>query len=228
MLALSNLRYAVSLNKPFFIGMGMFKPHYPWHVPQQFVDLYNTATLSPPAHPLFPSDAPQWAFDHGLDAVTTFELLNTSSAGGLARVPVPGFNATTPMPLWVYSAMSWADHLVGMMLDEIDDLNITNTTLVVLTSDHGYHLGELALWAKQTCYEDATHVPLTIRVPWFPASSTAGQHSNSFFELMDLFLTIAELAGLPVPPGLDGTSQAAAVRDPTQMIKQRAFSQFPR
>lgn len=86
LLALSNLRYAASLRKPFFIGMGMFKPHYPWHVPQQFVDIYNESALSTPAHPLFPPNVPLWAFDHGLDGVTSFELLNDSAPDGLAHV----------------------------------------------------------------------------------------------------------------------------------------------
>lgn len=204
-LAIENLRYAAGKGTPFFIGMGVFKPHYPvsdptrrrcqsvslcstsliapillvcicapplplptttstrnphrpehpvqWHVPQQFVDMYHQDSMAVPTHPLFPPGAPSWAFDHGLDGVQTFELLNTSAADGLAHIPVPSIGSTAPMPTWVYkamrrgyfSAMSWSDHLVGMMLDEIDALGLTNTTLVVLTADHGYHLGELGL-----------------------------------------------------------------------------------
>eukprot|EP00038_Savillea_parva_P014197 m.214716 g.214716 ORF g.214716 m.214716 type:complete len:571 (+) comp27313_c0_seq1:98-1810(+) len=235
-LAISNLRYAASLKSPFFIGMGVFKPHYPWHVPQRFVDMYADVNVSVPAHPLFPTGVPPWAADHGLDGLTTFEILNASAPGGLARVTPVTVNSTQPMEAWVYhamrrgyySAMSWTDSLIGMMLDEIDALGLTNETLVVLTSDHGYHLGELSLWAKQTLYEDATRVPLTIRAPWIAAS--VGQHTESFFELVDLYATLADLAGLAPPPDLDGTSQAAAVRNPrtTPPIKTSAFSQFPR
>lgn len=75
-------------------------------------------------------------------------------------------------------------------------------------------------------FEDATHVPLIIRAPFLGGNAVG--FADSFFELVDLFPTVAELAGLPIPAGLDGTSQATAMRAPGQMVKHQAFSQFPR
>lgn len=90
----------------------------------------------------------------------------------------------------------------------------------------GYHLGEGGMWAKETCFEDATHVPLIIRAPYLGQGSVG--FTDSFFELVDLFPTVAELAGVAIPADLDGTSQAAAMRSPMHIIKEHAFSQFPR
>eukprot|EP01050_Picozoa_sp_SAG11_P045433 SAG11_NODE_22652_length_402_cov_1.353135_1_plen_104_part_10 len=99
-----------------------------------------------------------------------------------------------------YSAVSWSDYLVGLMLTKMDELQVTNDTVTILTSDHGYHLGEGGMWAKETVFEDATHVPLIIRCPWLGQKSVG--FTDSFFELVDLMPTVAELAGVAAPAGL--------------------------
>ena len=232
--ALANLEYAVTKGGAFFIAMGVFKPHYPWHVPQQFADLYEQKSITLPnvSAQHAPVGFSPWGWDRGLDGLTQFRILNSSAPGGSLDVPVNG--PASAMPRWAfqsmrkgyYSAVSWSDHLIGMMLDKMDTLGVTDSTVTVLTSDHGYHLGEGGMWAKETVFEDATHVPLIIRAPWLGQSSIG--FTSSFFELIDLYPTVAELAGVASPTGLDGTSQAAVMRSPKQIIKQHAFSQFPR
>ena len=173
-----------------------------------------------------------WAWDRGLDGLQNFQILNESAPLGSWNVPVNGPDST--MPRWAfqsmrrgyYSAVSWSDHLVGMMLTKMDELQVTNDTVTILTSDHGYHLGEGGMWAKETVFEDATHVPLIIRCPWLGQKAVG--FTDSFFELVDLMPTAAELAGVAAPAGLDGTSQAAVMRAPQKVIKHHAFSQFPR
>jgi NAD-dependent dihydropyrimidine dehydrogenase PreA subunit len=139
--AIANLEYAVSKGgKPFFIAMGVFKPHYPWHVPKQFADLYEQDDIALPsaAAQRAPANMVPWAFDLGLDGLTRFQILNSSAQGGSCEVPVNGPNST--MPRWAfqamrkgyYSALSWSDHLVGMMLSKMDELNVTASTVTIL------------------------------------------------------------------------------------------------
>ena len=142
--AIENLEYAHSKGGPFFIGMGVFKPHYPWHVPKQFADLYEQHDIALPnvSAQHAPIGMVPWAFDKGLDGLTTFQILNDTAPQGSLSVPVNGPNST--MPRWAfqsmrkgyYSAVSWSDHLIGMMLAKMDALDVTSTTITVLTSDH--------------------------------------------------------------------------------------------
>ena len=228
----------------------------PWHIPKQFTDMYDQEDIALPnvSAQHAPVGVVPWAWDRGLDGLQNFQILNESAPLGSWNVPVNGPDST--MPRWAfqsmrrgyYSAMSWSDHLVGMMLTKMDELQVTNDTgthqthssfgtssvtslrvchtVTILTSDHGYHLGEGGMWAKETVFEDATHVPLIIRCPWLGQKAVG--FTDSFFELVDLMPTAAELAGVAAPAGLDGTSQAAVMRAPQKVIKHHAFSQFPR
>lgn len=153
----------------------------PWHVPKQFADLYDQDDIKLPniSAQHAPVKMVPWAFDKGLDGLTHFQILNSSAQGGSCDVPVNGPNNT--MPPWAfqamrkgyYSALSWSDHLVGMMLSKMDELDVTSSTVTILTSDQsvpvsfpsvcaaaihwlistmyyfshsGYHLGEGGLW----------------------------------------------------------------------------------
>jgi hypothetical protein len=103
--ALANLQYAVGKGKPFFIAMGVFKPHYPWHVPQKFADLYEQDAIALPNITALhaPLGVSPWAWDLGLDSLTSFRILNDSAPGGSWEVPVNGPNTT--MPRWAFQSM---------------------------------------------------------------------------------------------------------------------------
>jgi len=111
-----------------------------------------------------------------------------------------------------YAAISWVDHQIGALLAALDAAGRANDTLVVLHSDHGYSLGEGGSWEKFADFEYGTRVPLIVRAPWVAGS--AGRRADALVELTDLFPTIAELAGVPLPPGeaLDGASLAPLLR----------------
>src|SRR5690606_2310918 len=123
-----------------------------------------------------------------------------------------------------YAAVSYTDTQIGKVLDELNRLNLTNNTIIVLWSDHGFHLGEKGLWAKSTNYELDTRVPLIISAP----GKRQGLKSNALVELVDLYPTLADLGGLKIPDGLEGTSLSPLLTNPDLPWKTAVFSQFPR
>jgi len=122
------------------------------------------------------------------------------------------------------------DHEVGRVLDALDSLGLASETAVLFHADHGWKLGEHGDWSKCSNWELDARVPLLIRAPWIPAS--AGARTWAFAELIDMYPTLVELAGLPLPPaseGLEGTSLVPVLQAPNQTgAKTMAFSQYPR
>jgi iduronate 2-sulfatase len=102
-----------------------------------------------------------------------------------------------------YAAASFMDQQIGRILDSLEETGLTNETAIVFWGDHGYHLGEHGIWCKVTNFEAATRVPLVISVP---GQSAPGAVSDALVELLDVFPTLAELAGLTPPKELQGKS----------------------
>ena len=132
-----------------------------------------------------------------------------------------------------YAAVAWVDSQIGRVLDELDHLNLTDTTLVVLHSDHGWSLGEHGEWQKFSNFEHWTRVPLIIRAPWLTRS--VGQRSTVLAELIDIYPTVLDIIGIDPPKGesLDGTSLAPIFAAPGDApaavaLKPFALSQYMR
>jgi iduronate 2-sulfatase len=112
------------------------------------------------------------------------------------------------------------------VLDELDRLDLAQSTIVVFWGDHGYHLGDHGMWCKHTNYEQATRIPLMVRVP---GTSKDGGAFKGLIESVDVYPTMCEVLGVPAPQGLDGKSFAAALKDPDGAPKEAAaFQVFPR
>ncbi|MCF7984187.1 MAG: sulfatase-like hydrolase/transferase [Thiohalocapsa sp.] len=208
---------------PFFLGVGFKKPHLPFVAPQSYFDLYDPNAIPEAPNPFRASGAPHFAFE------------NMGELRRYSGIPAAGQPYSTALRRGLkwgyYAATSFIDAQVGRLLDELRRNGLEDSTLVVLWGDHGWHLGEQAVWGKHTNFEVGTRVPLILRVP----GQQPGQTSSAIVELVDLYPTIAELAGLPIPGSqqrgghpLQGDSFAALIDDPTGQSRRGAFSQWRR
>ncbi|MGC4073002.1 MAG: sulfatase [Nibricoccus sp.] len=200
---------------PFFLAVGFRKPHLPFTAPKKYWDLYTDRALPPVAVPEAPVGAPAVA------------LHDSVELRGYAGMPARGkpFNAEQIAELrrGYYAATSFTDAQVGRVLAALAASGLEKNTIVVLFTDHGFHLGEHGLWVKTTNYEADTRVPLIIAPPGGKPGVTA-----ALSELLDLYPTLADLSGLPPPEGVEGRSLRPWIEDPTHAGRKAAFSQFPR
>jgi iduronate 2-sulfatase len=200
-------------DRPFFLAVGFWKPHAPFNAPKRYWDLYDPAKL-PPFDPARPTGAPDVAFHDSRE---------------ILGIPPKQIKPTAPqvreMRHGYFANISYMDAQVGKVLTALDDLKLRDRTVVVFLSDHGYHVGEHALWGKTSCFEFDARVPLIASAP---GTTTAGRATAAPAELVDLFPTLTELCGLKAPAGLEGDSLVPVLKDPANSVKAVAFTQHPR
>lgn len=202
-------------DRPFFLALGFAKPHLPFVAPKKYYDLYPADTIQVAPNPLAPRDAPAIAM-HGWGELRQYPDIPRTGplSDEQARALRRGY----------FAAISYVDAQIGRVLAEVDRLGLRDRTIVVLWGDHGYHLGEHGLWNKHSNFEGATRSPLIVSAP----GRKAGVRTAALAELVDVYPTLCDLAGLPLPPALEGASLAPVFADPTRSIKDAAFSQYPR
>ena len=211
-LAISELKTLAGKPAPFFLALGLFKPHSPYKVPKRYWDLYpDIPPVDPAARPV---NAPEIAFH------ANHEILGEPRA---RRNLDP--EAVREIRRGYYAAMSYADAQLGRVLDALDELGLRDRTIVVVLGDNGFHLGEHDTWGKMTLFGWDARVPLVISAP---GVGTGGAKTRALSELIDIFPTLTELCGLPAPPRLDGTSLVPVLRNPESTVKSGALTQHPR
>ncbi|MDF1859559.1 MAG: sulfatase [Verrucomicrobiales bacterium] len=202
--------------KPFFLMVGFHKPHSPFNAPKRDWDLYDRENVPLSPIPNLPKGAPLKHSFHESRYIRSFT--DFPDAG-----PIPDDVARETRHAYL-ACVSYIDRLTGQILAALEETGQRENTLIVFTSDHGYHLGDHALWSKHTTFEIATRVPLLMAGPGIEAGST----TESLVELVDLFPTLAEKADLALPSHLDGKSFATVLSDPLLTIRESAFSEFSR
>jgi arylsulfatase A-like enzyme len=194
--------------RPFFLACGQYKPHLPWFVPQKYFDMYpqDEVTL-PDVKEDDLADVPKAGRRMGIARDHPRILKND-----LWRSAVQGYLAT----------VTFADRCLGRVLDALEDGPHADNTVVVLWSDHGWHLGEKARWRKFTLWEESTHVPLIVSAPGLDVPR--GKRCDEAVELLDLYPTLADLCGLPGREGLEGQSLRPLLSDPDAQRRRPALT----
>ncbi|MBK8312501.1 MAG: sulfatase [Acidobacteria bacterium] len=195
-------------DKPFFIAAGFHKPHLPWIAPKKYFDLYPQARMPLPATPANDrADIPAPALTHH----SGDEVLTDAQR----RQAIAAYHAAT----------SLMDAGVGILLDTLDRLKLSDNTIIVFIGDHGFHLGEHGgLWRKLTLFEECARTPLIVVAP----KKRANVVSPRLVEFVDIYPTLAELCGLPAPVGVEGLSFARLLDNPKQAWKKAAFTTLAR
>jgi len=198
-------------DEPFFLGVGFFRPHTPYVAPKKYFDLYPVNSMRLPYAPEDDrDDIPVAAFAH--------------------NCPVPNYNLKKPILLQAlqayYASVSFIDAQVGRLLDALDELGLTDKTIVVFWSDHGYHLGEHnGIWQKRTLFEQAARAPLIFRIP---EASGKGQACRHVVEFVDIYPTVTEAAGFRVEEKLAGKSLLPLIENPLAPWDDQAVTQILR
>jgi iduronate 2-sulfatase len=204
---------------PFFIAAGFVRPHLPFSAPKRYWDLHDPDRLPLPANGAAPAGAPAEALKRGGE-IAAYDPVPESAQPDpeLARQLIHGY----------YASVSYVDAQIGKVIAALDELDLAKNTIVVLWGDHGFHLGDLGMWTKHTNYEQANRIPLLIVAP---GVTRPGSSTRQLAESVDLFPTLAELAGLPAPAGpqpIDGVSLAPVLRDPAARVRDHAYHAFPK
>ena len=204
-------------DKPFFLGLGFRLPHLDWNAPKKYWDLYDRNEIPMAEYTKPPKDGAAM----GLHA--SFEL--RVRHGIPKQGPIEGELARTLKHAYLAS-VSYVDAQIGKMINALELAGVKENTIIIVWSDHGWHLGDMGVWGKATNYEIATKVPLMIWTPDMP-EEIRGQRTAALVELIDMYPTLSELAGLELPLHLEGQSFAPLLKNPGQKWKKAAFSQFP-
>lgn len=212
--AVAAIKDLAESGEPFFLAVGFWKPHLPFNAPQRYWDLYDRADFSIPA-----AGTPV-----GMPALAkhTWHELRTYT-----DIPAEGpLDDDLAAELWhgYYACISFLDAQVGKVLEQLRASGLADNTIIVFVSDHGFHLGERGLWGKTSVYELDARVPLMISVP---GMTSAGARTSALVELIDLYPTMVDLAGFPVPEGLEGESLRPQLIDPAAPGRAAALTQGP-
>lgn len=200
--AVATLRELAKDEKPWLFAVGFFKPHLPFAAPKRWFDLHDVKDVPVPAVTARPADPSSWhpsnEFRRGY-----------GHAGGRDPDTDPAYAAELRRAY--LAATSYVDAQVGQVLDALRELGLDQNTIVVVWSDHGFLLGEHAIWGKHTLYENGLRSPLIVRVPEL---IRPGEKSDAVVETVDLFPTLLDFCRLPAPASLDGRSLRPQLENP--------------
>lgn len=191
--------------KPFFLAVGLVRPHYPNVAPKKYFDMYPWQEMSLPEVPAGDVD----------DIPPLGRSRSTNQSSGIGKFP------DNMRRMWAgyYATVTFMDDQVGRILDELEKQGLRDSTAIVFISDHGYHLGEHTFWQKSVFHEEVSRVPMIVSVPGMKPGVT-----DSIAELMDIYPSLAELAGIKVPEKVQGKSFVPVLKDPSITVRDGALS----
>lgn len=192
-------------DEQFLLAVGLVRPHYPMVAPRDFFEDYPHDKIDLP---------PQLEGD--TDDIPLLGKTGTTNANNsIGRYP------ENQKRMWsaYYASVAFMDAQVGRILDALERLGLRDSTAIVFTSDHGYHLGDHGFWQKSNLHEQVVRVPLICSVPGFPSGTT-----RSLVELVDIYPTACELAGITIPDTVQGVSLLPVLKSPQARVRDTALS----
>jgi arylsulfatase A-like enzyme len=216
-LALEKLGELAKRDKPFFLGVGFFKPHLPFNAPKRYWDMYDPDQIPLPPNPYIPENVHPASL-HGSSEFNGYRLGDeeVSLAG-----PVSDEYARTLRHAY-FACISYIDAQVGRLMAELEELGLAENTVVVIWGDHGWHLGEHLVWGKHTIFEKALKSALIIRVP----GMTSGEKTDHIVSTVDLYPTLMELSRTGMPYPADGRSLVPLLRNKDADWENAAYGYF--
>ena len=193
----------------FFLAVGLYRPHTPYVAPKKYFEMYPRDSIRVPTVP------------EGYLA-TLPEPARTSIRRKKEQLDLSADLAKQAIQAY-YASITFADAQLGRILATLEETGLSNNTVVLFTSDHGYHMGEHGHWQKTTLFENATHVPLIVAGPGVRAH---GQTAHTPAEMVDFYPTLAELCDLAVPRQVAGISLVPALQDPAMVLREGALTQY--
>ncbi len=188
--------------QPFFLAVGLVRPHVPLVAPASFFDAYPAARMKLPS-----------TVKRDWDDIPKAGISKNSARSGLVS-PIKKQKVLEAY----YASVTYMDAQVGKMVRAVDRLGLRDNTIIVFTADHGYHLGEHDLWQKMSLHEESTRIPLIIHAPRKKPNKSA-----ALSQQIDIYPTLAELCGLPIPKHVQGKSLVRAIDDPKHVVHDAVY-----
>lgn len=208
------IQRAVKSDKPFFITVGFLKPHLPFVAPEKYLDMYS------------PDRVPDCPFPVPTENETVFSRsyynINTFKDGDNSPDSPVSYELSQELRRSYFACVTFIDTQIGKIIDELKKQGVYENTVIILIGDHGWHLGDNAMWGKQTNFERATRAPLIIK------NAGKVKKVTALTEFVDIYPTVCELAGIPVPSFVEGASLIPLLHEEKTVWKKAAFSQIKR
>ncbi len=216
--ALQELKKLGKQKKPFFMGVGFFKPHLPFNAPKKYWDLYDRTKIPIATDSFIPVGVNPVSVG-SMGEFNSYKLtdekpnLNKAISDDYARKLIHGY----------YASISYIDTLVGKLIQELEAMDLDHNTMIILWGDHGWHLGNDLKWGKHSLFERALKSALIVKLP---GNANIQNEVRAIVETVDLYPTILEFCGIAPPYKLDGESLMNLMKSNSSVSKSNAFGYF--
>ena len=220
-LAIETLKRLKNGEKPFFLALGLFRPHLPFVAPKKYWDMYNRDSIPMARNDYLPVNSPVMAVNPSSELKGCYDLEYVKHpsvfklSADSARMLKHGY----------YACVSYVDACIGLLMKNMEELDLLRNTIVVITGDNGWKLGEHRAWGKHTNYMNDTRIPMIV---YAPGMKSNGKQCSQLTEHVDLFPTLCQLAGITIPKYLQGSSLVPLLNDTEAKWKSAVFTQFHR
>jgi iduronate 2-sulfatase len=211
--AIKDLQKLKDMNKPFFLGLGFFKPHLPFNAPKKYWDLYSKKDIKLPENNYKPQNAPDEAMHNWGELRSYMDIPPTGPlTDSAARQLIHGY----------YACVSYTDAQIGKVLKALEDLGLDDNTIVILWGDHGWNLREHGLWCKHCNFKTSLHAPIIMKAPGIEG----GKETDGITGFVDIYPSLCELCNLEKPQHLEGQSFVSLLKNPQKEWKEYAVCKW--